>query len=374
MPPATLANGNAAAADQSIDLPLFDVSVETPELGKRLVEAAARWGFLWIDGSPASENGPNHDQYDLDEKTVNRMFALSKEFFVDAPVAEKESCSVKHNRGWVNMHVENLDPSKHKRGDFKQAFNLSEPIDGDWLQPMPATFKRNEDELKDFHNRCRSLANRILRLLAMGLEIPDPNWLARSHEKSPNTSRFLYYPKLPADTDYSQQSDIRAGAHSDYGSITLLFQRPSQPGLELLMPNGAWAAVPIFPPNYHSTTFPPIVVNIGDLLSYWTNGLLRSTVHRVILTEQEKSAETARGEDRFSIAIFVQPHEDTELVAMPSPLVADRAAEFAREVVGHGGGTISADMMKTMTAGDHLSSRLQATYGAVYQREPAKVS
>ncbi|KIX01096.1 uncharacterized protein Z518_10162 [Rhinocladiella mackenziei CBS 650.93] len=216
------------------------------------------------------------------------------------------------------------------------------------------------------------------------LDSPNPR-------KAPNTLRFLYYPTLLPDTDYVPEVDIRAGAHSDYGSIALLFTRPDQPGLEILGPDRSWASVPVFPPDYHSKTFPPVVVNIGDLLSYWTNGLLKSTIHRVVSTSTGTNDHPASesgvalassaphlgnakdanglGADRFSIAVFVQPHEDTELVPMPSPLVEKRAGNMKAKKVGHGGGILDAECMRTLTAGDYLSRRLQATYGNVYERE-----
>ncbi|KAK6364746.1 uncharacterized protein PV06_06509 [Exophiala oligosperma] len=386
MPAVSVPNGNAAASDETVDLPLFDISQETPELGKAIVEAAAKWGFLWIAGSPKPEDGTattTTRTYDLDEPTVDHLFDVSRRFFKEAPPEEKQACAIKHNRGYVGMHVENLDPSKHARGDFKQAFNLQGPdlATGEWNQPIPDTFQKEDAALRDFHTRCRNMATRLLRLIAMGLEIPDADWIARTHDNAPNTSRLLYYPALPPNSDYNPQADIGAGAHSDYGSITLLFTRPGQPGLELLKPNGDWAAVPVFPPNYHSATFPPVVVNIGDLLSYWTNGLLKSTIHRVVLSSPTKETNGVNGSttnghgsngagtDRYSIAIFVQPHEDTKLTPMPSPLVADRAESFRKEVIGHGGGVVNADGMKTLTSGDYLSARLKATYGNVYQRE-----
>ncbi|KFY34745.1 hypothetical protein V494_06499 [Pseudogymnoascus sp. VKM F-4513 (FW-928)] len=363
MPPVTVSNGADGASEESIDLPLFDISQETPELGKAIVTSAAKWGFLWIAGSPKSGNGGDSEGYDLDEETVDHVFGISRSFFKDAPVSEKEECGIKNNRGFVGMHVENLDPTKHQRGDFKQAFNLAEPdaTTGQWQQPIPTTFKKNDAALRDFHVRCRRIATRILRLIALGLSIEDTDWLVRSHKNSPQSSRFLYYPSLPSDSDYDPDADIRAGAHSDYGSITLLFTRPDQPGLEILTPDGkTWASVPVFPENYHSTTFPPIVVNIGDLLSYWTNGLLRSTVHRVVLTTPVNNDDKS-DTDRFSIAIFVQPADDTVLTPIPSPLVEERAASFKGKVVGHGGGVADSKALSALTAGQHLSARLRAT-------------
>lgn len=374
MPSVTLVNGADGAADESIALPLFDISEETPELGKAIVKSAAQWGFLWIAGSPASRDDDQLGKYDLNEEIVDHIFDISREFFKEAPIAEKEECRIKNNRGFVGMHVENLDPTKHQRGDFKQAFNLADPdpLTGQWRQPIPATLQKNDTALRDFHVRCRSIATRILRLIALGLEIEDVNWLVRPHENASQTSRLLYYPTLPSDSGYDPSVDIRAGAHSDYGSITLLFTRPGQPGLEILTPDGqTWASVPIFPENYHSTSFPPIVVNIGDLLNYWSNGLLRSTVHRVVVPgPTDDTLHNSEGDlDRFSIAIFVQPADETLLVPIPSPLVEERAASFKGKTVGHGGGIADAEVLSTLTAGEHLSSRLRATYGSVYTKE-----
>ncbi|KFY24965.1 hypothetical protein V493_04918 [Pseudogymnoascus sp. VKM F-4281 (FW-2241)] len=371
MPLVAISNGAEAASEESVDLPLFDISQETPELGRAIVKSAAKWGFLWIAGSPASENGGDDGAYDLDEETVDHIFDVSRSFFKDSPVSEKEECSIKNNRGFVGMHVENLDPTKHQRGDFKQAFNLAEPdsTTGQWPQPIPTTFKKNDAALRHFHASCRRIATRILRLIALGLSIDDADWLVRSHENSSQTSRFLYYPELPRDSDYDPKADIRAGAHSDYGSITLLFTRPDQPGLEILTPDGnTWASVPVFPENYHSKTFPPIVVNIGDLLSYWTNGLLKSTIHRVVSAAPADN-DGDSDSDRLSIAIFIQPADDTVLTPIPSPLIEERAADFKGKIVGHGGGVADTEALSTLTAGQHLSARLRATYGSVYTEQ-----
>jgi isopenicillin N synthase-like dioxygenase len=370
MPSVALLNGDEGASSESVDLPLFDISRETPELGQALVNAAAKWGFLWIVGGPAPGSSGDSESYDLNENLVDKVFDISRSFFKDTPASEKDACSIKNNRGFVGMHVENLDPTKHQRGDFKQAFNLADPdpSTGSWRQPIPAVFEKNNAILRDFHARCRNMATRILRLIALGLAIEDVDWLARCHESGSYSSRFLYYPTLPPESGYDPKVDIRAGAHSDYGSITLLFTRPEQPGLELLTPDkDTWAGVPVFPENYHSTTFPPVVVNIGDLLSYWTDGLLKSTVHRVIVpksTPHDKDTSVESSQDRFSIAIFVQPADDTELTPIPSPLLKERRASSAASKVHQR--VADGKALPGMTAGEHLASRLRATYGSAY--------
>ncbi|KFX86460.1 hypothetical protein O988_09563 [Pseudogymnoascus sp. VKM F-3808] len=114
MPPVTLPNGADGASDESINLPLFDISQETPELGREIVQSAAKWGFLWIAGSPAPSNGgpENGDPenvgdsartYDLDGETVDNIFSISRTFFKSAPASEKDECAIKHNRGFVAL-------------------------------------------------------------------------------------------------------------------------------------------------------------------------------------------------------------------------------------------------------------------------------
>jgi len=159
--------------------------------------------------------------------------------------------------------------------------------------------------------------------------------------------RLLYYPSIPETADYKPDVDIRAGAHSDYGSITLLFQRPGQPGLEILTQSGTWAPVAVMPEGTENDAGPPILVNIGDLFSYWTNGLLKSTVHKVIFPKDEKSG----GEDRYSIAFFCHPLADTLLEPVPSDMVRTRAQS------GRDG-----NERKVLTAHEHLLERLKATY------------
>ena len=127
--------------------------------------------------------------------------------------------------------------------------------------------------------------------------------------------------------------------------MTLLFQRPSQSGLEIQSPDGSWMPVTVQPPGTERDPFPPLVVNIGDMLSDWTGRLLRSTMHRVVIPKR-------RPEARYSIAYFCHPVATTQLVAVPSPRIRKN---------GEANGAVEAP--KVLTAAEHLKKRLAEIYG-----------
>lgn len=115
----------------------------------------------------------------------------------------------------------------------------------------------------------------------------------------------------------------------------------------------SWTPVPVYPPGTENDPSPPILVNIGDLLSYWTNNLLKSTVHRVVFP----TGGIEGSEDRYSIAYFGHPIGATVLEPVPSERV--RALAGIEEGVGSG--------VEAMTADAHLLSRLKATYLNMYK-------
>lgn len=93
-----------------------------------------------------------------------------------------------------------------------------------------------------------------------------------------------------------------------------------------------------------------ILVNIGDLLSYWTAGLLRSTIHRVVFPKPSNPEDTPQ--NRYSIVYFCHPVNETLLVPIPSEIVRSR---------GERGANTQDDGV--LTAEGHLRGRLKATYG-----------
>ncbi|KAJ5152325.1 hypothetical protein N7492_010620 [Penicillium capsulatum] len=342
-----------------IKLPVIDISdPHDPAVGKAMLGAAANYGFFYVNSKGS----------DFSAEDVDHAFGLSERFFA-SPAAEKETCRITpNNRGWSGMHTETLDPEHQRTGDFKEAMNFGDFKDGKAQQPLPASLATHESDIHTFANLCNKTCSRILTLLALGLEIP-PDFFTSRHDPASGPTgsilRYLYYPSIysPATASYKHDEDVRAGAHSDYGSITLLFQRPGQPGLEILTPAGMWAPVPIVPDQSGADPFPPILVNIGDLLSYWTDGLLKSTVHRVVFPLAEQRSPNPR--DRYTLVYFCHPVDATELVPVPSRVVTGhREKTGAAAAVGFGGGAGSLEPGKRpLTAAEHLESRLAATYG-----------
>lgn len=241
---------------------------------------------------------------------------------------------------------------------YLRAFNIAPAYPA--LQPLPSILSTHSPLITTFQRNCHTLCTRILSLLSTALEITPTDYFSSRHDQSLGPSgsifRLLYYPRSATDTP--NPNSIRAGAHSDYGSITLLFRLLGQPGLEVLTPTGSFSSVPVNP-SPDTLLHPPILVNIGDLLSFWTNGMLKSTVHRVTFSG---------GEERFSIAYFCHPLDDVRLDAVPSRIIE----EFGSR--GNGKAELEGQKRKVgltdeggdrlvLTAKDHLERRLKVTYG-----------
>jgi isopenicillin N synthase-like dioxygenase len=116
---------------------------------------------------------------------------------------------------------------------------------------------------------------------------------------------------------------LRAGAHSDFGSLTILYPPTGGAGLEVLSPaSGQWVAVEPEPGAF--------VINIGDLMQRWTNDRWTSTLHRVV-----NPSETAGWpERRLSLGFFCHPNYDADVSCLPSCLVPGAAPKHADILAG----------------------------------------
>ncbi|KAI1375202.1 2OG-Fe(II) oxygenase superfamily protein [Hypoxylon crocopeplum] len=341
---------------ETATIPIIDISAEgadQAQVAKELVDAAVKYGFVYIKNAGR----------DISAEQIENAFNLSRTLF-NSPLEDKQRCKIeKNNHGWSGMHTETLDPKTQRVGDFKEGFNFGTFVKGKATQPVPRSIEPHQAELAAFREACHELCRKLLLLFGIGLGVNPPTFFTSAHAATaPSGSilRFLYYPP-PQTTPSAQATDVRAGAHSDYGSITLLFRLRGQAGLEILADpsTNTWSPVPVTPQGTEHDISPPILVNIGDLLSYWTNGLLRSTVHRVTFSSQSATAAgESTADPRYSLVYFCHPADDTPLAPVPSARVADACQSS--------GSSSPSTEHKVLTAAEHLQSRLRATYLQMY--------
>lgn len=326
-------------------LKVVDVAKLDQKTADEVLEGFSTQGFLFVDG------------HDFTQEEVDHFFKLSETFF-KISVEEKQKFAInKDDCGYTTFHQENLDPSLQKTGDPKEAFNfgLFNFLTGDCNKEMlPPMFKEEEtyEFIKKMTKKLYALSVKILELLAIGLHIDadkgGKDWFADRHRpsgKSMTSMRMLHYPPTSV-LDAEQQ--IRAGAHTDYGSITLLFQQRGQEGLELFDMTQKWRPVPYIESTNKSYIeqgkAAPIIVNIADQLSYWTAGILKSTLHRVRLP--------TNGSDRYSIVFFFDAEDDCRLLPIPSPMVENARTEDIS----------SKKETEFMTSREYSEMRFAATY------------
>jgi isopenicillin N synthase-like dioxygenase len=145
--------------------------------------------------------------------------------------------------------------------------------------------------LLEYRTQLVALSHKLMAILARGLPFnSDPNLFGDFSTDPLAVVRLLHYPPQP---DLNDPRQVGAGAHTDFGAITLLMQ-DSQGGLQVLHEaTGIWIDVKPNPDAY--------VVNIGDMLQKWTDGEYKSNVHRVI----NKS-----GGHRYSVPFFFDGNLD----------------------------------------------------------------
>lgn len=186
-----------------------------------------------------------------------------------------------------------------------------------------------------FFHCCKDLHRILMRGLAIGMGL-DETFFNDFVRNGDNTLRLLHYPQVSR-TVFKDGNRVRAGEHTDYGSLTLLFQDQSG-GLQVERPTetGGWLdVVPI------SGT---IVVNAGDLLARWSNDLIRSTKHRVIEPAARTMADSHPA--RYSVAYFCNPDFERTIEALP----------------GTSEDPQNSPKYASVNSGQYLVQRLTATY------------
>jgi isopenicillin N synthase-like dioxygenase len=152
------------------------------------------------------------------------------------------------------------------------------------------------EQVTAYNQAMTHLARQLIVLAATSLK-SDPEDFTK-HFKTPTTwLRLLFYPP----TDPMEGDDLYGSApHTDFGALTILAQDDIG-GLQVQTPNGIWIDAPRLPGTF--------VVNVGDMLHRWSNGILKSTPHRVI---------NRSGKPRYSCPFFYDPHVSTDITPLPS--------------------------------------------------------
>ena len=153
-----------------------------------------------------------------------------------------------------------------------------------------------------YYDACAALGARLHQAFARDLGVA-PDFFADKFDRPMATLRLLRYPA-------AAEERIGAGAHTDYGNLTLL-ATDDVGGLEVRTRAGDWIEAP---PRAKA-----FIVNIGDCLMRWTNDVYVSTPHRVV----NRSAR-----ERYSIAFFFDPNPEAEVAAIPSCVARGGAARY----------------------------------------------
>lgn len=168
------------------------------------------------------------------------------------------------------------------------------------------------DAVVAYEQAMVQLARRLVDLIAVVLD--DSALVMTSSFENPTTwLRLLHYPSQLA----TAPDDLYGSApHTDFGFITLLAQ-DDVGGLQVQSPDGAWIEAPP-----RDGTF---VMNVGQMLHQWSNGVLRATPHRVI---------NRSGRERYSVPFFFDPNVATEIGPLPSCINAANPPRFQPLVFG----------------------------------------
>ncbi len=267
------------------------------------------------------------------DSLVSGIFREAKRFF-DQPLAAKERIGFHRNRGYDGIGRQVLDHALG--GDVKESIILGVDLAADHpmviaglpnhvVNPWPEGLPGWRDVVRGYFAAMDRLSRDLLYGLALSLALP-PDFFEPGFALPMSSVRLLHYPPQHA---LGPGAAIGAGAHTDWGLITILAQ-DDVGGLEVQLPSGAWVLATPEPGTF--------VVNMGDMMARWTNDLYTSTPHRVI----NRSAR-----DRYSVAFFCDPGYHTQVECLPSCTDAGRPPRYA-----------------PTTCGAHLAEMYQKSYAS----------
>jgi isopenicillin N synthase-like dioxygenase len=168
-----------------------------------------------------------------------------------------------------------------------------------------------------YYGAMEELAAEIMRIFALALDL-DEDFFADKMDKPVNKLTAIRY---PAQTEAPVEGQLRAGEHSDYGTLTILLAEDKPGGLQVRLRNGKWVDVRPAAGTY--------VINIGDLMMQWTNDHWISNLHRVVNPPREHA-----DVPRLSLVFFQKPNYDAEIRCIDKYAGAKTMAKYAPTTAG----------------------------------------
>ncbi len=319
----------AASADR---IPVID-------FGRFLIgDATARAAVADEVGRAATDVGflilSNHG---IPREVADRAFACSRRFF-DQPVEAKlraKPAQATVPRGYQVFGHSRLAKTlgEETPGDLREQFFMGPPRaqETPLLAHMPeaapfyaeniwpATPTDFQAVFTDLYGRLERLGGSVMASFALALGLPANHFdgLIDQHFSTGATNNYPEPdgPPLPG--------QLRCGAHTDFGSLTLLLTSDAPGGLQVAREDGGWLDVKPTPDQ--------IVVNLGDMMARWTNDRWRSTLHRVVNPPDEKAA----GSRRQTMGYFLHPNFDAMIDALPGCIDAAHPRKYPPILAGH---------------------------------------
>lgn len=309
------------------------------QVGAEIDRACREIGFFQIVG------------HGVDPQLVDAVYDSARAFFAqpDEQKAEAAQPAPDQVRGWSGVGKEGLSYSLDEEapGDLKEKMDIGPPkVDrsdpyfvgeaaGPHFAPnvWPTTVDGFRPAWETYFETMSELARQLMAMFAVGLDLPI-NFFDDKIDRHISMLRALHYPNQEEEPKPGQ---LRAGAHSDYGSLTIVRQEDRPGGLQVMTKSGEWADVPVVPDGF--------VVNIGDLMAEWTNDQWVSTLHRVVNPPRELADDA----DRVSLVFFHQPNYDAMIECLPTVLGPGEEATY-----------------EPVSSGDHLYQKFvkQTSMGA----------
>lgn len=285
---------------------LAGLDTRRPQIADELWSAATDIGFFQL-----TDHG-------IDLAEVRRAFTLAEAFFA-LPDEVKARRPKRFNSGWESLTQ--VRPSVGTP-DQKESYQVTlSDMDGLW--PTDDELPGFAETIRGFERQCWTLAMEVLSLFADKLDF-ERDFFTHAHDPaSPtyqSTLRLLHYFALPAEADLTGM--WRAGAHTDFDCLTLLFQRAGQGGLQVCpgkeTDSQEWTSI--------EPTDDTITCNIGDMLMRWSDDLLPSNFHRV------RSPGLGEHRDaRYSIAFFAQANSEVVIAGPAGKYPPITAKDYLRQ-------------------------------------------